>query len=106
MRNRTAVLGSVLALGVILMATVAQADTRIGFASDRLNVEFLGMTLPESRETLVKRGAGNGTAAEFEKLLERCAFAQFGGLRRSEDEMRADLEAVEKLLDRLDKELE
>ena len=65
----------------------------------------LDLTHPEARMRLAQRGAAEETAAAYDTLMQRCDFVLFAGIRPSDAEMNTDLEAGEKLLDRLDKEL-
>jgi hypothetical protein len=83
----------------------ALSESLLAFAGDKLNQEFRGLTHPEARLRLEQRGAAPETAAAYDALMQRCDFVLFAGMQPSEDEIRRDLDAGEKLLDRLDKEL-
>ena len=76
-----------------------------GYASDKLNLEFLGMTLPEARDALISHGAKPDSASAYETLAQRCDFAQFGGLKPTSQELQTDLDGAEKLLESLEGEL-
>src|SRR5690606_29629836 len=83
----------------------ALAEALAAFASDRLNREFRGLTLSEARAALEERGATPATAQAYDALMQRCDFVLFAGAGTSAEETRRDLEAGEKLLAALDKEL-
>lgn len=83
----------------------ALSDALIAYPSDKLNREFLGLTLPEAAAALVARGASPETAAAYDALRQRCDFVLFAGMNPLPEEMRRDLAEAEALLARLDKEL-
>ena len=77
----------------------------VGFASDKLNVEFRGLTLDDAKAQLRKRGISEASVAEYEKILHMCDFGQFGGGARDEKAWKESLDATENLLRMLDREL-
>jgi hypothetical protein len=77
----------------------------VGFASDKTNVEFRGLTLEEAQARLRAKGAGEAAAAEYAKVLQACDFGQFGGGDRDEKAWKESLAGAENLLRRLDREL-
>ena len=83
----------------------ALSEALAAFASDKLNQEFRGLMLPEARARLEQGGAAAETAAAYDGLMQRCDFVLFAGISPSAEEIARDLEAGEKLLSRLDKEL-
>ena len=83
----------------------ALSEAIVTFASDKINQEFRGLTLPEARVRLQQGGAATETAAEYDGLMQRCDFVLFAGISPSNEEMTRDIDAGEKLLGRLDKEL-
>ena len=83
----------------------ALSEALAAFAGDKLNQEFRGLTLPEARLRLERHGAAAETAAAYDGLMQRCDFVLFAGISPSEEETRRDLDAGEKLLGLMDKEL-
>ncbi len=83
----------------------ALSEAVVALPSDKLNIEFRGMTLPRAMEELTRRGAKQETATAYDALLQRCDFVLFAGMTPTPEETRRDLEAAEALLTRLDKEL-
>jgi len=83
----------------------ALSEALVAFASDKINQEFRGLTLPEARARLEQRGAAPDTAAQYDALMQRCDFVLFAGIRAADEEMGRDLDSGEKLLALLDKEL-
>ena len=77
----------------------------VGFASDKLNVEFRGLTLEDAQAQLRKRGITDASVSEYEKVLHICDFGQFGGGTRDEKAWKESLDATENLLRMLDREL-
>ena len=83
----------------------ALSQAIVGFASDKLNVEFRGMTMEEAKARLVRHGLPAPTAEEYEKLLQLCDFGQFGGSVRDDKAWKEALDGAETLLRKLDREL-
>ena len=83
----------------------ALSQAVVGFASDKLNVEFRGLTLEDAKAHLRKRGISEASVAEYEKILHMCDFGQFGGGARDEKAWKESLDATENLLRMLDREL-
>jgi hypothetical protein len=83
----------------------ALSQAVVGFASDKLNVEFRGLTLEDAKAQLRKRGISEASVAEYEKVLQMCDFGQFGGGARDEKAWKESLDATENLLRMLDREL-
>jgi hypothetical protein len=83
----------------------ALSQAVVGFASDKTNVEFRGLTLEEAQARLKAKGAGEAAAKEYARVLQACDFGQFGGGGRDEKAWKESLAAAEDLLRRLDREL-
>lgn len=83
----------------------ALSQAVVGFASDKLNVEFRGLTLEDAKAQLRKRGISAASVAEYEKVLNMCDFGQFGGGERDEKAWKESLDATDNLLRMLDREL-
>jgi len=76
-----------------------------GFASDKLDFEFRGITLDEALAKLGNAGLSKEGLKGWETLWQECDFGQFAGLGGDVEAMRKAREAGEQLLRRLDKEL-
>ncbi len=83
----------------------ALSEALVSFASDKINQEFRGLTLPEARMRLEQGGTAAETVAQYDGLMQRCDFVLFAGISPSNEEIDRDINAGEKLLGRLDKEL-
>ena len=83
----------------------ALSQAVVGFASDKLNVEFRGLTADDAKAQLRKRGISEASVNEYEKVLQLCDFGQFGGGARDEKAWKESLDAAENLLRMLDREL-
>lgn len=83
----------------------ALSQAVVGFASDKTNVEFRGLTIEDASARLVAEGASASAAEEYAKVLQACDFGQFGGGVRDEKAWKESLAAAENLLRRLDREL-
>ncbi len=83
----------------------ALSQAIVGFASDKLNVEFRGMTMEEAKSRLNRHGLSEATAEEYEKVLQHCDFGQFGGSQRDDKAWKEALDGAETLLRKLDREL-
>lgn len=83
----------------------ALSEALIAFPSDKLNLEFRGLTLPEAASRLTGHGASPETAASYDALRQRCDFVLFAGMQPDAGETGRDLAGAESLLARLDKEL-
>jgi hypothetical protein len=83
----------------------ALSQAAVGFASDKLNVEFRGLTLEDAKAQLRKRGISEASVNEYEKILNLCDFGQFGGAARDEKAWKEALDGAENLLRMLDREL-
>lgn len=83
----------------------ALSQAVVGFASDKTNVEFRGLTLDDAQARLRAKGAGEAAAAEYAKVLQACDFGQFGGGERDEKAWKEALAGAENLLRMLDREL-
>ncbi len=83
----------------------ALSQAVVGLASDKLNVEFRGLTLEDAKVQLRKRGITEASVNEYEKVLQLCDFGQFGGGARDEKAWKESLDAAENLLRMLDREL-
>ena len=83
----------------------ALSQAVVGFASDKTNVEFRGLTSEDAQARLKAEGAGEAAAAEYARVLQACDFGQFGGGDRDEKAWKEALGTAEELLRRLDREL-
>jgi hypothetical protein len=83
----------------------ALSQAVIGFASDKTNVEFRGLTIEDARAHLRAKGASETAADEYAKVLQACDFGQFGGGDRDEKAWKEALASAENLLRMLDREL-
>ncbi len=83
----------------------ALSQAVVGFASDKLNLEFRGMIMDEAKLKLTQRGLSSAMAEEYEKLIQLCDFGQFGGTERDDSAWNAALDSAETLLRKLDREL-
>jgi len=83
----------------------ALSQAVVGFASDKTNVEFRGLTVEDAQARLKAKGAGDSAAAEYAKVLQACDFGQFGGGERDEKAWKEALASAENLLRILDREL-
>ncbi len=83
----------------------ALSQAVVGFASDKLNLEFRGMTMEEAKANLTRQGLPAATAGEYEKLLQLCDFGQFAGSQRDDKAWKEALDTAETLLRKLDREL-
>lgn len=83
----------------------ALSQAVIGFASDKLNVEFRGLTLDEAQARLRSKGVSEASVAEYAKVIQACDFGQFGGGDKDEKAWKEALMAAENLLRMLDREL-
>ncbi|MDB5048541.1 MAG: Oxygen tolerance [Fibrobacteres bacterium] len=83
----------------------ALSQAVVGFASDKLNVEFRGLTVDDAKAQLRKRGISEASMTEYEKVLQMCDFGQFGGGARDEKAWKESLDAADNLLRMLDREL-
>jgi hypothetical protein len=77
----------------------------VGFASDKTNVEFRGLPMEEAKAQLRRKGVGEETVAEYERMLQQCDFGQFSGAAKDEKSWKEALAAAEDLLKRLEREL-
>ncbi len=83
----------------------ALSQAVVGFASDKLNVEFRGLTMEDSKAKLVESGLPITSSAEYEKLLTLCDFGQFSGAQRDDKAWKEALDGAEALLRKMDREL-
>jgi hypothetical protein len=83
----------------------ALSQAVVGFASDKLNVEFRGLTVEDAKAQLRKRGITEASVNEYEKVLQMCDFGQFGGGAKDEKAWKESLDAAENLLRMMDREL-
>lgn len=77
----------------------------IGFISDKLNVEFRGLTLQDAKQLLIQKGASTQIAEEYEGLIQQCDFGQFSGQDKNEEHWKMALQKAEDILSRLEKEI-
>ncbi len=83
----------------------ALSQAVVGFASDKLNVEFRGLTLDDGQAKLRERKVSEASITEYAKVLQACDFGQFGGGERDEKAWKEALMSAENLLRMLDREL-
>ena len=83
----------------------ALSQAVVGLVSDKLNLEFRGMTLEEAKTKLVQSGLPIALADEYGNLLQLCDFGQFGGSQRDDKAWKEALDTAETLLRKLDREL-
>ncbi len=83
----------------------ALSQAVVGFASDKLNVEFRGLTVEDAKAQLRKRGISEASVNEYEKVLQMCDFGQFGGGAKDEKAWKESLDSSENLLRMMDREL-
>lgn len=83
----------------------ALSQAVVGFASDKTNVEFRGLTIEDARARLRAKGVGDAASNEYAKVLQACDFGQFGGGERDEKAWKEALASAENLLRMLDREL-
>lgn len=76
-----------------------------GFVSDKLSVEFRGLTLDDAKVRLAEAGVAGESVAAWQALMQECDFGQFAGLGADAASMQKARENGEQLLRRLDKEL-
>ena len=65
------------------------------------NVEFKGMTRPQMKQELEKRGVKNETINAIDSWLEKCAFIRYAPVTASTEEQSQMLADVEKLCEAL-----
>ena len=73
----------------------------IDYLSNLTNVEFKGMTRPQMKQELEKRGVNSGTINDIDSWLEKCAFVRFAPVTASTEEQSQMLADVEKLCEAL-----
>ncbi len=83
----------------------ALSQAVVGFVSDKLNIEFRGLTEEEAKAKLVVHGLPEAISVEYGKLLQLCDFGQFGGSQRDDKTWKEALDTAETLLRKLDREL-
>ena len=69
----------------------------IDYLSNLTNVEFKGMTRPQMKQELEKRGVKHETIDAIDSWLEKCAFVRFAPVTASTEEQSQMLADVEKL---------
>jgi hypothetical protein len=83
----------------------ALSQAVVGFASDKLNIEFRGLTIEDAKVKLIQSGIPTATAEEYEKILQLCDFGQFSGSQRDDKAWKEALNTAETFLRKLDREL-
>jgi len=73
----------------------------VDYLSDLTNAEFKGMTRPQMKQELEKRGVTPETISAIDSWLEKCAFARFAPINPTADEQKKMLADVEKLCESL-----
>ena len=73
----------------------------IDYLSNLTNVEFKGMTRPQMKQELVKRGVKSETIDAIDSWLEKCAFVRYAPVTASTEEQSQMLADVEKLCEAL-----
>ena len=77
----------------------------VDLASNKLNLEFRGMTLEDAKAKLIRHGLAPATADQYEQVIQLCDFGQFAGEERDEKAWKEALDAAEALLRKMDREL-
>ncbi|ACX74470.1 hypothetical protein Fisuc_0861 [Fibrobacter succinogenes subsp. succinogenes S85] len=75
----------------------------IDYLSNLTNVEFKGMTRPQMKQELSKRGVKEETIEAINSWLEKCSFVRFAPVTASTEEQSQMLADVEKLCESLEK---
>jgi hypothetical protein len=73
----------------------------IDYLSNLTNVEFKGMTRPQMKQELSKRGVKEETISAIDSWLEKCSFVRFAPVTATTDEQSQMLADVEKLCEAL-----
>ena len=73
----------------------------IDYLSNLTNVEFKGMTRPQMKQELTKRGVKEETIEAINSWLEKCSFVRFAPVTASTEEQSQMLADVEKLCEAL-----
>jgi hypothetical protein len=73
----------------------------IDYLSNLTNVEFKGMTRPQMKQELAKRGVKSETIDAIDSWLEKCAFVRYAPVTASTEEQSQMLADVEKLCEAL-----
>ena len=73
----------------------------IDYLSNLTNVEFKGMTRPQMKQELSKRGVKEETIEAINSWLEKCSFVRFAPVTASTEEQSQMLADVEKLCEAL-----
>ena len=73
----------------------------IDYLSNLTNVEFKGMTRPQMKQELAKRGVKEETIEAINSWLEKCSFVRFAPVTASTEEQSQMLADVEKLCEAL-----
>ena len=73
----------------------------IDYLSNLTNVEFKGMTRPQMKQELAKRGVKSETIDAIDSWLEKCAFVRYAPVTASTEEQSKMLADVEKLCEAL-----
>ena len=73
----------------------------IDYLSNLTNVEFKGMTRPQMKQELSKRGVKDETIEAINSWLEKCSFVRFAPVTASTEEQSQMLADVEKLCEAL-----
>jgi hypothetical protein len=75
------------------------------FVSDKLNMEFRGMTIDNALETLKEREIPEDNRNAYKALMEKCDMGQFALLEKNEQEWNTAYRETETLINRLNKVL-
>ncbi len=76
-----------------------------GFVSDKLSIEFRGLTLEDAKARLVEASVAIESVTAWQTLMQECDYGQFAGLGADAASMQKARENGEQLLRRLDKEM-
>lgn len=101
LKNRFAKANEALSKGDAKALYAALENGLVDYLSDLTNAEFKGMTRPQMKDELQKRGVNQDVIANIDQWLEKCAFARFAPVNPSQSEQAQMLKDVEKLCENL-----
>ncbi len=101
LKARFANANAALAKGDAKALYAALENGLVDYLSDLTNAEFKGMTRPQMKQELEKRGVSAETISAIDSWLEKCAFARFAPVNPSAEEQKKMLKDVESLCENL-----
>ncbi|MBF0431858.1 MAG: BatD family protein, partial [Fibrobacteria bacterium] len=75
------------------------------FMSDKMNIEFRGMTIDRAVETLKEKGGTEELQSLYTELLEQCDLGQFGGMGKDKAKWDDTYKKAETLINKVNKVL-